>query len=264
VRRPLIPKERRPEALLAVWLLLGILLTALPGERTLAFAHDLTARANAAFLATFQWAFDLAWLASDNRELRHRLAASELRVGQLEEAGRQNERLRELLAFGQRAEPEVLTGAEVVGWGDGRVAFTVTISAGSQDGVERNQAVVTADGLAGRIERVTGPHHALVSLLNDPTNAVAAVVERTREQGIFRFLGGTGVLEFILLAADVQVGDRVLSSGRGGIYPPGLLIGTVERVSDDPDRVTKRVEVALAVPLDRLEEVFVLKGGVRR
>jgi rod shape-determining protein MreC len=264
VRRPLIPKERRAEALLALWLVFGILLSALPGERTLAFAHDLTARANAAFLATFQWAFDLAWLAGENRDLRHRLAVSELRVGQLEEEGRQNERLRGLLAFGERAEPEVLTGAEVVGWGDGRQAFTVTIAAGSAEGVERDQAVVTAAGLAGRIERVTGPHHALVSLLNDPTNAVAAVVERTREQGIFRFLAGTGSLEFILQAADVQVGDRILSSGRGGVYPPGLLIGTVESVADDPDRVTKRVTVALSVLLDRLEEVYVLRGGVRR
>lgn len=263
-RGPSISKERRAEALLGVYLLLGALVAALPAERALGFAHDVTARANDLFLDTFQWAYDLSFVTRENRELRAELAAARLRIGQLEEASRQNDRLRELLDFRQRGVSEILTGAEVIGWGDGREAYAVSISAGDGDGVERGCAVVTAEGLAGRIERVTGPHTALVSLLNDPTNAVAAVVERTREHGIFRFEGRQGVLEFVLQAADVRVGDRVFSSGRGGIYPAGLLIGEVRSVQDDPDRVTKRVEVELAVRLDRLEEVFVLPGGMIR
>jgi rod shape-determining protein MreC len=263
-RGPFIPKERRAEALLGIYLLLGVLVAALPVERTLGFAHDATARANDLFLNTFQWVYDLSYLARENRELHSEMAAARLRIGQLEETARQNDRLRELLAFRERGLSEILVGAEVIGWGDGREAYAVSISAGEADGVDRGCAVVTAEGLAGRIEQVTGPHTALVSLLNDPTNAVAAVIERTREHGIFRFEGRQGVLEFVLQAADVRPGDRVFSSGRGGVYPAGLLIGAVRSVQDDPDRVTKRVEVELAVKLDRIEEVFVLPGGMIR
>ena len=137
----------------------------------------------------------------------------------------------------------------------------MTISAGSAAGVMRNQAVVTADGLVGRIDGVPGSRNSIVSLLNDPSNAVAAVVERSRVQGVFQYVGGTGRLLHVLQAADVDIGDVVKSSGLGGIYPEGLMIGRVVSVADDPDGVTRMVVVETSAALDRLEEVFVLRSG---
>ena len=179
----------------------------------------------------------------------------------MEEVRQQNERFRALLRWEEERRPEILTGAEVIAHGDGRQSFAVTISVGSNDGVERNQAVVTADGLVGRIDRVPGLRTSIVSLLNAPDNAVAAVVQRSRVQGIFQFIEDEGRLLHVLQAADVVPGDVIISSGLGGIYPEGLMIGTVTEVSNDPDGVSKRVVVTTAAALDRLEEVFILRSG---
>lgn len=260
-RSRLIPERHRDEAVLTLLLILGIFLAGLPRSDVSRFAHDLIAYGNEAVLETFDWAFELAYLARENADLRRRNAELSLENTQLKEAERQNERLRSLLEFEAQEEREILLGAEVVGWGDGRRTNTVTISAGAAEGVERYMAVVTSEGLVGRIDRLPGPHHAIVSLLNDPANAVAAVVARTREQGYFQFVEEEGRLHQVLQSADVMVGDRVLSSGLGGVYPEGLLIGRVTEVTDDPDGVTRRVVVEPAAALDRLEEVFVLRGG---
>jgi rod shape-determining protein MreC len=179
----------------------------------------------------------------------------------MEEVRLQNERFRDLLEWQDEHRPEILRGAEVIAHGDGRQSFTVTISAGARDGVERNQAVVTADGLVGRIDREPGRRTSIVSLLNDPSNAVAAVVQRSRVQGIFQFIEGEGRLLHVLQAADVVAGDVIISSGLGGVYPEGLMIGTVASVEDDLDGVTMKVVVTSAASLDRLEEVFVLRTG---
>ncbi len=258
-RFPRFARSRGDELILLLLLLAGTVLASLPRTDSARYIHDLFARANATFLNTFNWAFELSDLRRENVELRRRLAELSVQVDQLQESDRQNARLRQLLDFEVQRRAEVLTGAEVIGRGDGRQQFTVTILAGSAEGLEKNQAVATADGLVGRIDRVPGPRTAVVSLLSDPANAVAAVVSRSREQGIFQFVGGEGRLLYITQTADIQIGDVVLSSGFGGIYPAGLVIGTVSSVSNDPDDVTMRVAVRLAASLDRLEEVFILR-----
>jgi len=252
-------RERGDQLVLAVLLGAGIVVATLPRADATRIFHNLLARGNQTFLNTFDWAFDLAHLARENRELRSRVAELSLRTQQLEEAERQNARLRALQEFEEGSALTILTGAEVIGWGDGRNTFTLTVSAGARDGVERDQAVVTAEGLVGRIDRAPGVSTAIVSLLSDPSNAVAALLERTREQGIFQFIGAEARLVGVRQSADVRIGDRVLSSGLGGVYPGGLLIGEVVQSSDDPDGLTKRLVIRPAASLDRLEEVFILR-----
>lgn len=252
-------RNRGDEFLLVILLLAGGLFASLPRADSSRYIHDFFARANGAFLNTFDWAFELGDLHRENADMRRQLAELSLQVSQLQESDRQNARLRQLLDFEEQRRTEVLTGAEVIARGDGRQQFTVTILAGSAEGLQKNQAVATADGLVGRIDRVPGLRTAVVSLLNDPANAVAAVVQRSREQGIFQFVEGEGCLLYVLQTADIQVGDVVLSSGLGGIYPAGLVIGTVASVSNNPEDVTKRVVVRLSASLDRLEEVFILR-----
>ncbi|GEM_PF-851866 len=263
-RFPSISRSRREVLVLVLLLLLGALLAAVPRPAVSSVLHDLFAGGNELLLDSFGWAFDLGADARENAELHRELAELRLALSDLEQTRLQNSRLRELLEFTAVRRPEILTGAEVIGRGDGRQAFAVTVSAGTADSVAYNQPVVTADGLVGRIDRAPGRHTAIVSLLNDPSNAVAAVIERSRVQGVFQFVGGQGRLLHVLQAADVQPGDRVKSSGLGGIYPEGLMIGSVVSVADDPDGVTQRIVVAPAAALDRLEEVFILRlGGAR-
>ena len=262
-RFPGIPRSRREELILVGLLLFGALLAAVPRPATTRFAHDLLAGGNAFLLQAFGWAFDLGADARENVELRREVMELRLALSDLEETRRQNTRLRQLLDFTQSRGTAILTGAEVIGRGDGRQAFAVTVSAGTADSVSYNMPVVTADGLVGRIDREPGRHTAIVSLLSDPSNAVAAIIERSRVQGVFQFVNGEGRLLHVLQAADVQPGDRVRSSGLGGIYPEGLMIGSVVSVEDDPDGVTRRVVIEPAAALDRLEEVFILTSGGR-
>ena len=254
-----LSRARTERVLLTGLLLAGVAIASIPKADATRYLHDLLARGNQAVLDTFDWAFELAYLTSENRELRREVADLALHLSQLEEAEAENARLRLLQAFEARSELTIMTGAEVIGWGDGRSSFTLTISAGSAAGVERYQAVITAAGLVGRIDRVPTRNTSIVSLLSDPANAVAAVLARTRENGIFQFAGGEARLIGVRQTADVQEGDLLLSSGRGGVYPAELRIGTVSEVTPDPDGLTWRVVITPLAALDRLEEVFILR-----
>ncbi len=254
-----IPRARTERILLTALLTAGVAIASIPRADATRFLRELVARGNQAVLNTFDWAFELAYLAGANRELRREVADLALRLSQLEEAEAENIRLRRLQAFEARSELTIMTGAEVIGWGDGRSSSTLTISAGSAAGVERYQAVITEAGLVGRIDQVPGRNTSIVSLLSDPANAVAAVLARTREHGIFQFVGGEARLIGIRQTADVTIGDVLLSSGRGGVYPAELRIGTISDVSADPDGLTWRVVITPSVALDRLEEVFILR-----
>jgi len=252
---------RRDELTLAILLLVGAVLAAAPQTSTAPVIHSILSRGNALFDSMFGWTFELSNTYRDNVDLRHQVAELSLANTQMEEVRLQNERFRALLDWEGERRSEILTGAEVIAHGDGRQSFAVTISVGSRDGVRRNQAVVTADGLVGRIDREPGSSTSLVSLLNDPANAVAAVVQRSRVQGVFQFAGDEGRLFHVLQAADVLSGDVIISSGLGGVYPEGLMIGTVMSVSDDRDGVSLKIVVATSAALDRLEEVFILRSG---
>lgn len=120
-----------------------------------------------------------------------------------------------------------------------------------------NQAVITADGLVGRVVTRSGPY-AKVQLITDRAAGVGAMLERTRRQGLVR---GTapGKLELIYLPrqAEVQPGDRVVTSGVDGVFPRGILIGTV--VSVEPgDDLFHRIRLQAAADFGTLDHVYIL------
>jgi rod shape-determining protein MreC len=118
-------------------------------------------------------------------------------------------------------------------------------------------AVASADGLVGRVILTEGSY-AKVQLITDRASGVGAMVERTRRQGIVRGAGRDGLaLEYVPLQADVQVGDRVLSSGTDGLYPRGVPIGTVVSVEPGGD-LFHAIRLAPAVDFGLLDQVFVL------
>ncbi len=124
-------------------------------------------------------------------------------------------------------------------------------------GVQRNQPVVSADGLLGRVVAVDG-RYVKVQLITDRAASVGAMVERTRRQGLVRGAGqGALTLEFIPLQEELAPGDRVLTAGIDGIYPRGLPIGTVTEVASG-EGMFHRVRVATAVDFGRLDQVYVL------
>lgn len=123
--------------------------------------------------------------------------------------------------------------------------------------VRKDQPVVAPDGLVGRVILVAGPY-AKVQLLSDRSATVGAMIERTRRQGIIRSsLEGDLTLDYVPLQDDVQVGDRVQTSGIDGVYPAGIPIGRV--VSVEPGgELFHDVHVQSSVDLGRLDQVYLL------
>jgi rod shape-determining protein MreC len=154
-----------------------------------------------------------------------------------------------------------LVPAQVVYVGpDQGFAWTVTIDAGSIDGLKVDQDVITGQGLVGRVVRVT-KSDATVELLVDATSTVGARVERSMSIG---FLNGTGEaksMEFQLLDpfAEIRSGDRLVSFGvRGGIYVPGLPLGTITQISGTPGQLTRVATVVPFVDVNSLDLVGVI------
>jgi rod shape-determining protein MreC len=117
--------------------------------------------------------------------------------------------------------------------------------------------VTSVDGLVGRVILTEGSY-AKVQLVTDRASGVGAMIERTRRQGIARGAGREGLtLEYVPLQADVQVGDRVVTSGTDGLYPRGVHIGTVLEVSPGGD-LFHSVRLAPAVDFGTLDQVFVV------
>lgn len=190
-------------------------------------------------------------LDAENRELRAQLAAAE-------ESRRENERLRRLLGFVEEA-PQRTVAARVIAEDAASWFRTIEIDRGSEEGVIEGRPVVNAAGLIGRVVR-SSAHSARVLLITDASSAVAVLVQDQRIRGVCRGQGGALALDFALVQDEIQVGDGVITSGLGGIFPKGLVVGYVRSVHREQFGLFQTVEVEPAVDFAHLEEVLVLLG----
>jgi rod shape-determining protein MreC len=195
-------------------------------------------------------------LRQENHLLREELVTLQLQNADLRESTLENLRLRSLLGFKRRPEFTYLP-AEVIAHDAGRVLNGVVIDMGSRDGVRPYMAVVTSQGLAGRVVE-TGPLSSLVQLLTDRSCRISSIVERSRVKGTIAGRLYDGLDLMLPLRADVRIGDNVVSSGLGGTFPPGLLVGRVQGLRIEESGVFKQIDIAPVVDFDRLEEVFVV------
>jgi len=140
---------------------------------------------------------------------------------------------------------------------------TVTISKGEADGVRKGMAVVSPQGVVGRI-LTTSAHSARVLLITDHNSGVDALVQRTRARGIVEgSLDGRCSMKYLKREEDVTVGDRIITSGLDGVFPKGLLIGEVTHVTRGTRGLLQVAEIRPAARLETLEEVLVLDPGTR-
>lgn len=140
---------------------------------------------------------------------------------------------------------------------------TFTINRGSKDGVEKNQAVVNSNReLVGQISR-TGDNWAEVITILDSQSAIGATIKRSKEIGIvegdasLRYSGKCR-LGYIARDTDIQTGDFIETSGLGGIFPKGLLIGTVTEIYDENATMSKAAIIEPLADIAKLNEVFVV------
>lgn len=200
----------------------------------------------------------------ENQQLKIHVASLEQNLSEMDALRKENERLKQMLAFAQNT-PELsyVTGA-VIGRSPGIWFDTFTISVGRLQGVERNMPVVSPAGLLGRVSEVGATWCKVVALIDSSMN-VSVLVDRTRDSGMIRgtLKAGTGAdtLELYYLPSDSDLlpGDRILTSGIGGLYPKGLNVGevlTVSRAGESEYNATVRP----TVDFKHIEEAMVVVG----
>lgn len=200
-------------------------------------------------------------LAAENaayREQIDRLQSELVRMAELEQ---ENEDLRNLLGLKQRAGPGELIPVRVIGSEVTPFVQAITIDRGAEDGIGEGMTIVTWRGLVGRVVKAN-PTSAKVLLITDPNNAIAARIQdpASRATGVVRGLGPDGLLmEHIRQEDRVQTGQLVITSGLGGVYPEGLIVGTVVRVQRKDVDVFQSAVVEPAVDFSKLERVYALQ-----
>jgi rod shape-determining protein MreC len=180
----------------------------------------------------------------------------------LRDVEREVNRLRVALDYRERSIFK-LVPAEIVTRETSTWWRTVTINRGTQDGIKTDMAVVTEEGLVGKTTTVSD-NISVVILVSDENCRVAARVEGTREQGIVAGERVAGALtplldlNFLSKQANLQPGQKVYTSGVGGVFPSGLLVGLVKeyRVRE----LDSQARLNPAVDLSKLEDVFVITG----
>jgi rod shape-determining protein MreC len=168
------------------------------------------------------------------------------------------ERLRRLLGLKETAHGYV-TSARVIGRGGARWSETFLIDKGSSDGIEKDMAVITPDGLLGKIASAE-PSYSLILLINDMKFSASVRLEQTRQEAV---LSGTGakspILKYIPLDKEVKKGEGVITSGLDMLFPEGIPVGKVNSVSKEGDGLFYRVEVSPSVNARSVEEAVVIR-----
>jgi rod shape-determining protein MreC len=200
--------------------------------------------------------FYLRGVRAENRSLKAQVERMSLERVRMSQDADQARRLQALLAFKEQFISETMA-AQVIGSSGSELSRSVYIDKGERDGIKPDMAVITADGIVGKVLRVYGST-SLVLLIDDQTSGVGALLDKTRLQGILRGTpSGEVVLEKVMSDETVPAGEMVLTSGGDGIFPKGLLVGRVTKVSPGSE-LFLNIRVRPAADLSKLEEVLVV------
>ena len=193
---------------------------------------------------------------TENARLQKELDQLRMRNRELESQAAEGQRLAGLLNF-RNAHPEAsMLAAEVIGASADPTSHTLFINRGERDHVRRNLAVITPEGVVGKIVEVF-PTSSQVLLINDKESGVGALLAGSRTHGVVKGSGDPNPrMDYIVNDEKVQPGDKILTSGEDHIFPKDLPIGTVERAK--PAIPFQIISIEPAARLDRLEDVLVL------
>ena len=216
------------------------------------------ARVSGALAEAWSFITEIGTLRTENQRLRAEVARLREENARLRPDAQENAHLRVLLAFKQQL-PYRAVAARVVGRDPSRWFSTVLVDRGASDGVQRDDPVITSDGVVGHVVETAGGW-ARVLLVSDPRSAVSVVLDRSREVGVALGQGQTLLkVTYLSRDADVRPGDVILTSGLGPIYPRGLPLATVTSLTRGP-----MFQDAIARPatdLGHLEDVLIVLHG---
>ena len=212
----------------------------------------------------FARVFTPSEIQEENARLKETVLLQEQKLALLDETEKENARLSELLSFTE-ANPNLrFVTASVIGRDSNPYIDTITLNAGSRSGVTEKMAVITPDGVVGRVSEV-GPNWCRVKTMCDDKMRISVMVQRTRDEGM---LGGLYEPDGELLGtylyylpgkADVRAGDTIRTSGIGGFFPKGLYVGTVIAVNEE-GKGTHDAIVSMDIDFLHLEEALIVVG----
>ncbi len=207
---------------------------------------------------------DLRRIRQQNTDLRHQIDTLRLQQAAIAEDALEGQRLQSLLAFQQHYISGTVA-AQIIGTSGTDLSRVLYLDKGSADGLKPDMAVITPDGIVGKIRDVfpqTAPHISQLLLINDQTSGAGVLLAQTRVRAVLR--GTTaGYLQIGNLTQDdrIKPGEQVLTSGGDGIFPRGLPVGAIESIAPDPEHQPyTAIRIRPAANLTRLEEVLIITG----
>lgn len=213
---------------------------------------------NAAGLTRMMWSdyLYLRGVRDENRTLKEEIERMRIEQARMRDDANQARRLQSLLAFKQQFISQTLA-AQVIGSSGTDRSRILYLDKGSNDGVQVDMAVITPEGVVGKVLQVF-PGSAQVLAIHDASSGAGAVLEKSRLQGVAKGSdAGELRLHYIMVDEKVEVGERVLTSGGDRIYPKGLPLGTVAAVKPGSDLFFE-IRLEPAAELNRLEEVLIV------
>lgn len=205
----------------------------------------------------FRFLKDLGALRRENLKLRKEVANLEQKVISLKEQAKENKRLKKLVRFKDKTSLETMP-ARVIGRAASGWQATIVVDKGFVEGVEEKMPAVSGEGLVGQVIAVF-PHASEIELILDQKSGVGGEIQESGEDGLVEGeLGKNLKLNLINKDTSVKKGETVITSGLGGVYPRGILIGYVSKVSQKPYSLYKEIRVRPAVNFSRLEEVLIV------
>lgn len=207
---------------------------------------------------------DAKKLKEENEKLKEKIVLLENQIQQLTEYENENKKLKEALNIKEQFDDYLPLGSNIIGKDMGNWFNVFTIDRGSKDGVSNDFAVITHKGLVGRVISTGLMSSKVISIIDEGSSVSARIFKtkdlvvvkgdlKLKEQGFCK-------MEYIPPDVDIAVGDRIVTSGLGGIYPKGITIGKVVEIRRKTSEINRYAIIEPSVDFKRLEAVFVLKS----
>ncbi len=211
---------------------------------------------------SIQFLTEIRTLKKQTEELKVKVDELQEENRRLQELRSENERLRQMLDFKEKYDDYEYVGAQVIAKEPGNWFNTFTIDKGIADGLKHKSVVMSSKGLVGYVYDIQ-KHSAKVMAIIDIDSSVSTLISRTRDTAVVqgdlaRQSAGLCKMSSISKDADIVVGDTIITSGLGGIYPKGLLVGKIKEIKEMPHEISQEATIEPVVDFKRLEEVFVI------
>lgn len=263
-------------------LLIAVVLTLLAGIGSVLFAGHTSFVSNALGVVTtpvqklvsgftgwvghlYSYTYEFDSLKKENEELKQQVAELQEKVREGEASISENQRFRTLLGLQQKRRDFVFESASVASRGSSNWTSTLTLGKGTMNGVKVNDCVITAAGSLVGVVKETGLNWCTVITVLDPDLEMGGTILRTDASAILE--GSVDLMQkeqlkltYLPEESDVVSGDLVVTSGMGGVYPSGLVVGYVQDVRTDVSGATRYAAISPAVTPDSLSEVFIIKS----